>query len=94
MQQIKNKNNEELFLVIVTNSKEFNNPLVLLKSWSEAKDIFEKKVKERDDEFYKIKQLSIVRDEERQLQAQLLCNHKGWGRDYFEYIKVEKAYSF
>lgn len=93
--QIQNKNGEDLFLVIVTNSKEFNDPFIRLKNWQEAKELFEKRVVERNDDSYKIKQLSIVRDEEnKQLQAQLLCNHKGWGKDYFEYIKVEKAHAF
>lgn len=92
--QVKNKNNEDLFIIVITNSKEFNDPIVLLKTWPEAKEMFEKKVTERDDDSYKIKQLSITRDEKRKLQAQLLCNHKGWGKDYFEFIKIEKAYAF
>lgn len=95
MQQIKNKTGEELFLVIVTNSKEFNNPFISLKTWSEAKEIFEKRIKERNDNSYMIKQITVLRnEEEKELKAQLLCNQKGWGRDYFEDIRIKKAYSF
>jgi hypothetical protein len=93
--QVKNQNGEELFLVIITNSKEFNDPTISLKTWAEAKEMFEKKIRERNDDSYMVKQVTVTRDEDlKRLRAQILCNHKGWGVDYFECIKVEKAYAF
>lgn len=93
--QVKNQNGEGLFLVIVTNSKEFSDPLVSLKTWEDAKEMFESRIAERNDDSYLVKQITVYRDESMgRLQAQLLRNHKGWGVDYFECIKVEKAYAF
>jgi hypothetical protein len=91
--QVKNQNNEDLFLVIITNSKNFNDPLVCLKTWTEAEKMFENKIKECDNDSYFVKQITVTRNE-KELEAQLLCNHKGWGTDYFECIKVKKAYHF
>ena len=93
--QVRNQENKELFLVIITNSKEFSDPLVSLKTWEEAKEMFEKRIVERDDDSHLVKQITVFRNESMgRLQAQLLRNHKGWGVDYFECIKVEKAYAF
>ena len=93
--QVKNQNGEDLFLVIVTNSKEFNDPDIFLKTWPEAKEMFEKRIRERDDDSYMVKQVTVTRDEDlKRLRAQTLCNQKGWGIDYFECLKVEKAYVF
>lgn len=93
--QVKNQNGEELFLVIVIKSKEFNDPDIFLKTWEEAQEMFEKRIRERDDESCMVKQINVRRDMDlKRLQAQLLRNHKGWGVDYFECIKVEKAYVF
>lgn len=91
--QVKNQNNEELFLVIITNSKNFNDPSIFLKTWEEAEKMFENKIEERDNDSYFVKQITVTRNE-KHLEAQLLCNHKGWGTDYFECIKVKKAYHF
>lgn len=93
--KVKNQNGEELFLVIITNSKEFNDPTISLKTWTEAKEIFERKIRERNDDSYMVKQITVTCDEDlKRLRAQILCNHKGWGVDYFECIKVETAYAF
>lgn len=90
--EVKNQNGEDLFLVVVTNSKEFNDPFISLQTWPEAKEMFEKRITERDNDSYMVKQITVSRNEDiKRLHAQLLCNHKGWGVDYFEYIKVEKA---
>jgi hypothetical protein len=92
--EVTNSKGEKLYQVIDTNSKEFNRPSVYLKTWEEAEEFFNKAIEERDTDTMLVQQITVTRDSQYRLEAQLRCNRKGWGFDYFRCIIVEPALTF
>lgn len=93
--QLQNKKGEDLYLLVITESKEFNRPSIRVNTWEKVTKDFEDFIKEVDNESWLIKQVKVERNPEyHRMEATLLCNHKGWGSDFFRVITIESAYSF
>ena len=93
--QLQNKKGEDLYLLVITESKEFNRPSIRVNTWEKVTKGFEDLIKEVNNEDWFIKQVKVERNPEyHTMEATLLCNHKGWGSDFFRVITIESAYSF
>lgn len=93
--QLQNKKGEDLYLLVITESKEFNRPSIRVNTWEKVMKGFEDLIKEVNNEDWLIKQVKVERyPEYHRMEATLLCNHKGWGSDFFRVITIESAYSF
>ena len=93
--QLQNKKGEDLYLLVITESKEFNAPHIRINTWENVTKSFEDLIKEVDNEDWLIKQVKVERNPEyHRMEATLLCNHRGWGHDFFRVITIDSAYSF
>lgn len=93
--QLQNKKGEDLYLLVITESKEFNAPHIKINTWESVTKSFEDLIKEVDNENWLVKQVKVERNPEyHRMEATLLCNHRGWGSDFFRVITIEAAYLF
>lgn len=93
--QLQNKKGEDLYLLTIVESRDFCSPHVRINTWETVTKDFEKFIQEVDNDNYLIKQVKVERlPEYHRMKAILLCNHKGWGGDYFKSITIESAYTF
>lgn len=93
--QLKNAKGEYLYLLVITNSNEFSSPHIKVNTWDKVIKDFEDLIQEVDDTSWSVKQVKVERlPEYHRMKATLLCNHKGWGGDFFRVITIESAYCF
>lgn len=89
--QIKNSNNEKLFILAV-NSTNCIEPYIKVSTWEGCLEVFNKKTIETDNDQMFI-QLIHKEIDEMSAKASTRCNKKGWGVDYFEYLTIKPLYS-
>lgn len=91
--QLKDEKGRLLYKVILVDSTEITSPNCYVHTWEEAISCIEQLAKEIDNDSFMCKRIKykIERDYDR-ANVILLCNHKGWGPDYFRIIKVEPLF--
>lgn len=93
--QLKNEKGEDLYLLVITNSDEFSSPHIKINTWDNVVKSFEDFIQEVENESWSVKQIKVERNPEyHRMEASLICNHKGWGGDFFRVIEVSSAYCF
>lgn len=93
--QLKNKKGEDLYILTITESKNFSSPRININTWKKVTKIFNDLIQEVDDDNWLVKQVKVSKsDEYHRWEATLLCNQKGWGSDFFKVIKIDTACSF
>lgn len=93
MQRLKNKNNEELFTLSIIDSNDLNFPIIRVNTWDHCLKEFSSLIKERDDKEWLVKPVKVETHEGLWATAIVLSNHRGWGGDYFRYIKIDPAWT-
>ena len=93
--QLRNSKGEDLYLLVITDSNEFNSPHIKINTWDNVVKSFEDLIQEVENESWSVKQIKVERNPEyHRMEASLICNHKGWGGDFFRVITIESAYCF
>lgn len=78
--QLRNNKGEYLYLLVITNSNEFNSPYIKINTWDNVVRSFENLIQEVENESWSVKQIKVERNPEyHRMEASLICNHKGWG---------------
>lgn len=89
-EQLKNSNNEKLFILVVNSTNNIK-PFIKVSTWEACLKIFNYKTRETDNDQMFV-QLIHKEIDEMSAQASTRCNKKGWGVDYFEYLTIEPLY--
>lgn len=88
--QLKNRKGEDLYILTITKSNDFSNPYIGIDTWEKVTKSFDDLIQEVDDDNWLVKQVKVSKsDEYHRWEATLLCNHKGWGSDFFKVVKIE-----
>jgi hypothetical protein len=92
--QLKNRKGEDLYILTITKSNDFSSPYISIDTWEKVTKSFDDLIQEVDDANWLVKQVKVSKSDEYHCwEATLLCNHKGWGSDFFKVVKIDTAYS-
>lgn len=82
---------EQLFTMIITQTNE-PQPSIYIGTWDTVLARVEELTKDRNDERYFTKTVKFEKNDNLDLEAIVIENHKGWGHDYVKTITVRRAY--
>lgn len=92
---LKNQKGEEMYQVIITSSKEFDSPKIRTNTWEKCVKDFEELIQEVENDNWSVRQVKVNRlPDYHRMEATLICNHKGWGGDFFKHIYIDSVWEF
>ena len=91
--QIQNRKEEKLYILTIANTNSIK-PYICVNTWEECKKKFEECTKELDNKSFFAQLIHKNSSEETHTaEAEMRCNQKGWGYDYFSYITINPLYT-
>lgn len=91
--RLTNQKGEKLYLLTIIKTNEITLPYTYLVTWEEGKERFCNFTKEREDDSWS-KKVVTLKESESRLYAIMITNQKGWGPDYFEVFSLQPAYYY
>ena len=89
---VTNSKGEALYVMVISDTNDATNPHVSLKTWDNVVKYFNELVVDLDTDSWYVKVINRNIDTENHTaHASMVCNHKGWGGDFFRVVTIKPA---